>query len=62
VNAGWLEATVARLATIQRFLGDVEERHAQDRAFSTHQYQGIAAGIQCIHQQPDQVLLNAAHN
>jgi hypothetical protein len=65
----WLEAGVqiqdcfvARLATIQQFLGEVKEQRAQDRAFSTHQYQGIAAGIWCIHRQPNQVLLHAAHN
>jgi hypothetical protein len=31
-------------------------------AFTTHQYQGIAAGIQHIHRQPDQVLLTVAQN
>jgi hypothetical protein len=61
-NAGLLEAIVARLATIQRFLGEVEEWRTQDCAFSAHQYQGITAGMQCIHQQPNQVMLHAAHN
>jgi hypothetical protein len=61
-NTGLLEAIVVRLATIQRFLAEVKEQHAQDCAFSTCQYQGIAAGIWRIHRQPDQVLLNVAQS
>jgi hypothetical protein len=64
-NARLLElvmAVVAHLAAMQQFLRGVEDQHAQDHTFSANQYQGIAAGIRCIHQQPNQVLMNAAHN
>jgi hypothetical protein len=48
-EAGLFETIVACLATIQRFLGEVKEQQTQDCAFSTHQYQGIVAGIHCTH-------------